>query len=512
MLGDMQWLNRIGEEDLKVYDSILPYEDPLLDALELIHWDSFVPELESYYNRDYGQPARFVLIMLKLEFLRYFYRLSDREVIARSKTDLLFRWFLQLPLRGRLPDPSLLTRFRGRLGAEGFKKIFDRLVEMAREENLIKDRLRLKDATHVIANIAVPHTLKLLAQLREKMLDAVAVVDLEAAEGFEIEADRIREQTEKAKPAEKLSIRVGLIQDILGWIVGQELSRDDLRWEKLEGVRQLAEKILNDQANPDQGNRTLSVVDPDARRGKHGEWYEGYVVDVMMDADSELITSIEVLPAGGDEAKDAINLVRQEQERHGNQIEQVSIDGAGFNGPMLREFKELNVEVYTPPKREVARDVYGPEAFTKSTDGASVTCPAGQQSKYKQKDKRNATIYRFKRIDCESCPLRSLCKPTLGKGPFGRSVTKNDYELEYAAARARAETPEYKAIRHEHPAIERKLGELTNRHCGRHAQYWGHQKLRLQETMACFAMNVKRVTKLMIEKIDAPTANLSMTN
>ena len=80
MLDDMQWLNRIGEEDLKVYDSILPDQDPLLDALELIHWDSFVPELESHYNRDYGQPARFVLIMLKLEFLRYFYRLSDREV------------------------------------------------------------------------------------------------------------------------------------------------------------------------------------------------------------------------------------------------------------------------------------------------------------------------------------------------------------------------------------------------------------------------------------------------
>jgi hypothetical protein len=71
----------------------------------------------------------------------------------------------------------------------------------------------------------------------------------------------------------------------------------------------------------------------------------------MMDADSELITSLQVLEAGGDEAKTCVELVRQEQTTHGNKIDEVSIDGAGFNGPMLRTFEqELGTKVVTPPK------------------------------------------------------------------------------------------------------------------------------------------------------------------
>jgi hypothetical protein len=51
-------------------------------------------------------------------------------------------------------------------------------------------------------------------------------------------------------------------------------------------------------------------VDPDARRGRHGDWFEGYLVDISMDADSEPITQINVLPASGDEAADAVELIR----------------------------------------------------------------------------------------------------------------------------------------------------------------------------------------------------------
>ena len=77
-----------------------------------------MPELESYYCPHWGQPAIPPLLMFKLEFLRYFCRLSDREVVARAQTDVLFRWFLQIPVQRKLPDASLLTRFRGRNGVD----------------------------------------------------------------------------------------------------------------------------------------------------------------------------------------------------------------------------------------------------------------------------------------------------------------------------------------------------------------------------------------------------------
>ena len=38
--------------------------------------------------------------MLKLEYLRYHYNLSDRQVIDRGSTDIAFRYFLQVDVGG----------------------------------------------------------------------------------------------------------------------------------------------------------------------------------------------------------------------------------------------------------------------------------------------------------------------------------------------------------------------------------------------------------------------------
>lgn len=508
MLTDMSWRFDLDEHDWKYYDQLLPQEHPLLDAVEKIDWEAFIPDLEVFYCRDRGQPAFPPLLMFKLEFLRYFCRLSDREVITRSESDVVFRVFLQIPVRCRLPDASLLTKFRGRLGVEGFKKMFTRLVACARQANLIRDRLRLKDGSHVIANITVPSTLTLVAQLREKLIDAIGYIDPNSAVGFQIEADRIREETATAPPDIRLEARIKLIQDILHWIAHQTLppkADSSPDWERLGQVRQLAEKILDDQAHPENGRRTLSVVDPDARTGKHHVWYNGYVLDVMMDADSQLITAMEVLEAGGDEAMIAVKLVTQEQSSHDNHIKQLSIDGVGFNGAMLRSLEDpegLNVDVYTPPATRPESDLFPSSAFQFTEDSKAVICPAGETSCFSQvRDEGGSVIYRFKRDQCARCPLLAKCKTTKLNGVCGRSVTKNKYEVEYERARVKSQTAAYAAIRQEHPAIERKLNEILNHHRGRRARYWGIAKVRQQETMTCIAINVKRILKLVLGEV-----------
>lgn len=503
---DRDWMLRISAADLDIYNRVLPAESPLLDALELIPWESFVPQLEAHYSPDQGQPARTPLIMLKLEFLRYFYHLSDRAVIARCQTDLLFRWFLQVPIRYQLPDPTSLTKFRGRLGPEGFKKIFDRLVAVARDANLLRDRLRLKDATHVVANIAVPTTLGLLAQLRDRMLGAIEQIDPEAAQGYRIEADRIRIETANVADEIKLQQRLELVIDILDWISEQTPpERDDQkpRWEKLQAIRQLAQKIVGDTVHPGRGDRTLSVVDPDARRGKHGQYYDGYLVDVMIDADSQLITEVEVLPANGEEAMDTVNLVAMEQSTHGNQIEQVSIDGIGFHGAMLRQLEDpkgLAVTVITPPHDFEGTAGLPASKFELTEDGNRLRCPAGQVSRKGalKKDKPNSTFFDFRGAVCAACALLGVCHPTMKPGAqTGRRVTKNEYQAEYERARQRATTEAYQSVRREHPAIERKLNEIVRHHRGRRTNYWGRSKVKVQQLMTCFAVNVKRMLRLL---------------
>ena len=88
---------------------------------------------------------------------------------------------------------------------------------------------------------------------------------------------------------------------------------------------------------------------------------------------------------------------------------------------------------------------------------------------------------------------------------FGRNVRKNDYAKEYRHVREKASTQAYVSIRSEHPKVERKLGEVMNRHGGRRARYRGRWKVLIQELMACTATNVKRLVRLEC----APQAQLS---
>ena len=97
---------KIPDSDLAIYNKVLPAESPLLDALELIDWTALDGQVRSFYCEKYGQPAILPLIMLKLEFLSFFYRLSDAKVIERCQTDLLFRWFLQVPIGSQPPSKS----------------------------------------------------------------------------------------------------------------------------------------------------------------------------------------------------------------------------------------------------------------------------------------------------------------------------------------------------------------------------------------------------------------------
>ena len=501
MIGDR--VLPLTDYDHEIFNQFVPPEHILRKALEVIPWGQFDGLLASFYCADTGRPSEWPLLMLKLEYLRYHYRLSDGQVIERSKTDIGLRFFLQIGHTRRLPDPSSLCYFRGRLGQKGFSQVFDRVVGSAREQGLVRDRLRIKDATHVIADIAIPTTLALVAQTRDKLLAAAETFDPMRVEGERINIELLRESTKGQTQHERLLTRVTHLREMLAWIDQLPAPQDassDRCWQKLLEQRELAHKILNDQEKPKAGDKTRSTVDPEARRSKHGDWYDGYMLDILMDADSELITQINVLAANGEEAMDAIDLVRQEEAAHGNDIEALSIDGAGFHGPMLRELEDpegLGINTFAPPKTEPASETFSPDDFVENAESTAVTCPAGETSRYCERDsKGRATIYRFARQSCEACPLLGKCMKNPPKH-FGRNVRKNDYQKEYQRAREKATTEAYAAVRAEHPKVERKLGEIVNRHGGRRAHYRGTGKVLVQELMAATATNIKRIIRLL---------------
>jgi len=495
------------ELDLLVFEKLVPADHYLRQVKAHIDFEVFRTELASCYNPDEGRPADDPVLMLKLGFLAFHYNLSDRRVLAETQVNVAFRFFLDLSLDSQLPHPSLLSVFRSRLGETKYQRVFAGIVEQARTLGLVKDHLRLKDATHVIANIAVPATIRLVAQTRKQLLEAARPFAPEPVAKEEARASTIHTVTADLEEPERLLQRVNHLREILAWVdplfhgLAEGTDPQDASLQALERALHLAHKVLADRDDPEAGDKLVSLADPDARVGKHGDYFTGYLLDVAMDAHSQILTALNVLPANGNEAADASALIKQEEAAQHNDVEALSIDGAGFRGELLREWQDkagLALAVYVPPTqlpqpngRFVASD------FILDETGKRLTCPGGKQTGARVRNRKDTGWrYEFARTACANCPLRSQC---LGSGDQkrARQVDKNDYEAEYAAARAKVDTPEYAAVRHQHPGIERKLSEFVRRHGGRYARYRGRERVGIQYYLTGLVINIKRMVRLL---------------
>jgi transposase len=497
-----------SELDLQVFEQLVPPDHYLRQVKAVIDFEFVRAEVQDCYSPSMGRGAIDPVLMFKLEYLQHHYRLSDREVIVEAQVNVAYRYFLDLALSSALPVASLLSQFRTRLGAERHQALFDQIVSQARGQGLVKDRLRLKDATHVIANIAIPSTIQLVAQVRTKLLKSAQPYAPQRVSDAEQEAERIRQVTTDIKDEERLLQRIHHLRQIVAWAdelqaqLGPSQAADQPNWARFEAALATAHKLLADQDDPEGKDRLRSAVEPDARRGKHGAYYDGYLCDISQDPDSELLTALQVLPANGDEAADARPLLEAEQAAHGNRIEALSIDSVGFQGPLLRDLSDptdLNLTVYVPPHSQGIQDTpyFKPADFQLSPDGQRLRCPHQVETERRYRnDKDTASIFHFKRSVCAACPLLDRC---LAKLPAkrGRAVTKNDYQAEYDAARQLAQTEAYAQVRSQHPKVERKLAEIVRYHGGRRARYRGRDRVNIQFLLTAIVVNIKRIIRLL---------------
>ena len=502
------------ELDLLIFEKLIPANHYLRQVKAIIDFEFVRSAVQDCYSETMGRSAIDPVLMFKLEFLEYQYNLSDREVIAEAQVNVAYRYFLDLSVSSPLPVPSLLSQFRTRLGEERHQGLFDGIVVQARQHGLVKDRLRLKDATHVIANIAIPSTIQLAAQVRDKLLDSLQPYDPEGVRAAVAEVERIRRVTADLKDEERLLHRVQHLRQMVVWVDEVQaqlapITSPDPNRVRFEAALATAHKLLADQDDPDGPDRLRSAVDTEARRGKHGRYYDGYSNDISLDPDSEILTALNVLPANGDEAADARTLLEVEQAAHHNQVQALSIDSIGFQGSLLRDLSQpdgLNLTIYVPPHSQGIADspYFKPADFQLSPDGTRLICPNEVETDQRHRnDKDTAWVFHFKRSQCAACPLLDRCLAKL-PAKHGRSVSKNDYQAEYDAARHLAQTEAYAQVRKQHPKVERKLAEMVRYHGGRRGRYRGRARVKIQFLLIGLVVNIKRIVRLLGSSLKAP--------
>ena len=145
----------------------------LLKMREAIDWRLVDKELGGCYDQWVGRPGWSAALMVRMLLLEQYANLSDRQVHEQVGYNLLYRRFVGLGLDEVVPDDTTLGKFRGRVGEEGIRKVFELINAQWAAVGLIGEQRRALDGVHLLAKVAHRSLSALLRKGREVIVEAV---------------------------------------------------------------------------------------------------------------------------------------------------------------------------------------------------------------------------------------------------------------------------------------------------------------------------------------------------
>lgn len=493
--------HRPQPEQASIYDDyfvrqIVPEDHELLEIDREVDFSFVREEVADLYSEETGREAIDPELLLRLTFLQARYDLSGREVIERSRTDLAFRCFLHLGLEDGLPDHSTLSIFRNRLGVERFERIFNRSVTDALDRGLVTGRMVLVDSTGIVADAAIPRLRKLLIRLVCKGITALEKLGADISEF-------VREHDELIEDNSWMLSKKLREKDVANWAALAEQVRDALEDADPGDGGSLVELLDDALAREDgsaEGATLVSDVDHHARwsvakRGKKP--FVGYKMQIATDADSEIITAMEVTPANVDDSTQFEGLMDGHQRTVGRP-EAAAADSGYNSGENRKRLSEDGIEdfIMPPTAKGHRQGRYSATDFDPEFDDdgvpLKVTCPAGEvaeDGKW-QEDKDGWRFY-FKKGQCEGCEHREQCSTR----EYGREVYISRHYQAHEAARERADSDEFEAAQIERLGIERTFAHQQRWAGVQRTRYRGLEAVKIGVLIACFATNVVRTAR-----------------
>jgi IS5 family transposase len=149
------------------FQQILNLAHPLIQLADQIDWPRFDAAFADCYSEDLGAPAKATRLMVGLAYLKYAFDESDESVVERWVENPYWQYFCGFThMQHEAPiDPSSLSRWRKRVGAERLALLLQETIELAvREQQLPPQDLQqiTVDTTVQEKNITYPTDSKLL--------------------------------------------------------------------------------------------------------------------------------------------------------------------------------------------------------------------------------------------------------------------------------------------------------------------------------------------------------------
>jgi transposase len=452
---------------------------------------SFINELlADSYCKNNGRPAKEPEMMMKLLFLQYIYNLSDVKVIEEATYNLAFLWFLGLNPEEKLPDASLLAKFRThRLKEFSLDDIITEIIRQCVEKGLIKGDSISIDTTHIEAN-----TIKKVPERVMKHLARKIFKGLKEDKG-EI-PDEINTDIPDYTQIEDHNHAKQVMKDYLENIIEQ--AQTFAGEQTMEAIKEAKDVLSDELFILQKGLRSL--VDKDARVGnktKTSQFF-GYKDEFMMTTDERIITAVAIHSGEYVDGKGFRSLLER-TKLSGIKLDEIYGDKAYFRKDILDTIKENQAKAYIP----VSASAYkiDEDLFRYNKDSDQWFCNLGNCTVRKERKTRNKNgekydflEFTFEKEQCINCSRRAEC---LGKSKSKARklrVSLNAAEFYEISQSQKSEAflEKYK----KRAAHEWKNGEMKRFHGLSRAKGYGLKPLSTQAKLTAIAVNLKRIAAL----------------
>ena len=466
-----------------LYDIVVPKDNMLRQINELVDFTFIYEELEEKYCLDNGRNAIDPIRMFKYLLLKAIFELSDVDIVERSKYDMSFKYFLGMAPEDSVIDPSSLTKFR-KLRLKDMNlldMLIDQTVALAIERNILKSTSIIVDATHTKARYNQKSPQEILQDRARKLRKVVYSMD---------------ESVKTKMPAKNmnnvLEDEIAYCQKLVAFI------------EKESGIAQVPKVLeplnLLRETIEDDVEQLQLATDPDARVGHKSadSAFFGYKTHLAM-TEERLITAAVITTGEKNDGKQLQTLIEKSQAA-GMQVKTVIGDTAYSEKDNLIYTKQNEIELVAKLNPLITQGARKKEnEFLFNKDAGMYVCPAGHIAIRKARQGKKGVsnnqqkTYFFDVEICKRCPLKEGCYKEGAKSKTYSVTIKSDEHVEQIAFQ---ETEYFKAKSKERYKIEAKNSELKHRHGYDVATSSGLLGMQLQGAMAIFAVNLKRILKL----------------
>ena len=486
-----------------LYDILIEKNNFWRQLKDMVDFSFVYDELKDKYSSTMGRKAEDVIRMFKYLLLKNYYKLSDRDLIARTRTDMLFKYFLDyLPEDMVLIDPSLLTVFRReRLSNKNnevetstnlMDKLISKTVEIALAEGIIKAKNKIiQDSTHTNAMYQHISPREELIKQAKELRKSIYKID----EAMHEKMPKKRENS-------------GLLEDQIEYTKELlDLIKKDIRFTTIPNI---SEQInLLEETMYDTEYEIEYSKDKDAKVGHKtaDTSFFGYKTHIAMTPE-RIITAATITSGEKHDGKELQKLVEKTQ-KNGIEVETVIGDGAYSEKENIEYCEKNNIKLASKLSKSV---IHGNSKrnndFEYNKDAGMYVCKAGHMAvrkvKYGNKSSKDSKhssegeAYYFDIEKCKHCIYKEGCYKDGAKSKTYSVTIKNDIHIKHMDY---MKTDEFKESYAERYKIEAKNSELKSNFGYDTANACGKSGITIQGASALFLANIKRIIKLKEAKI-----------